>query len=187
MKRIPTNKIIERTAFEMLCENDITSIRTEEIVRNAGISKRTFYVYFKDKYDVCCQIYLHFQDVCWGVDDVRQNLPGFLERSSDILEGNKSNSAFLKNTMLFKGQNCLSEYVVTCGVQNLERLLVWNSRDDLLTTENKFLFEFYMRGMVSMSSSSSSYFKNLSLSRAGAFIYNYFPGELYDALTRMPP
>ncbi len=43
------DKILE-AAFEMLSTRDIDSIRTQDIIRRAGVHKSTFYAHYRDKY-----------------------------------------------------------------------------------------------------------------------------------------
>ena len=55
-------KVIENTiqkenrllsaAFELLTENEIQKVSVNDIVNKANVSKGTFYLYFKDKYEI---------------------------------------------------------------------------------------------------------------------------------------
>ena len=41
-----------RSAFELFTQTDIHSVTVQDIVEKAGVAKGTFYLYFKDKYEV---------------------------------------------------------------------------------------------------------------------------------------
>lgn len=50
-KLIKENKLLD-TAFELFTEKDIKFTSIQDIVDKAGVAKGTFYLYFKDKYDL---------------------------------------------------------------------------------------------------------------------------------------
>lgn len=57
-KLIKRNKILE-AAYELFSKNGINLTPIDEVVKKAGVAKGTFYLYFKDKYDLTDQIVLH--------------------------------------------------------------------------------------------------------------------------------
>ena len=50
-KKEKEKKLLD-TAFELFTKNDIKSTSIQDIVDKAGVAKGTFYLYFKDKYDL---------------------------------------------------------------------------------------------------------------------------------------
>ena len=57
MGKIDKNKQIKReslleTAFRLFTSKGIQKTSISEIVEDAGVAKGTFYLYFKDKYDI---------------------------------------------------------------------------------------------------------------------------------------
>ena len=57
MGKVDENKEQKRrslleTAFSLFTTKGITKTSISEIVENAGVAKGTFYLYFKDKYDI---------------------------------------------------------------------------------------------------------------------------------------
>lgn len=55
--RLESNKLSKEralldSAFELFAKIGVNSTTIDEIVRNAGVAKGTFYLYFKDKYDI---------------------------------------------------------------------------------------------------------------------------------------
>lgn len=50
-KRTKQMKLMQ-SAFELFCQNDIQKVTVQQIVDKAGVAKGTFYLYFKDKYEI---------------------------------------------------------------------------------------------------------------------------------------
>ena len=50
-KKIKENNLLQ-AAFNLFTKEDITNVSVNDIVKNAGVAKGTFYLYFKDKYQI---------------------------------------------------------------------------------------------------------------------------------------
>ena len=50
-KKIKENNLLQ-AAFNLFTKEDITNVSVNDIVKNAGVAKGTFYLYFKDKFDI---------------------------------------------------------------------------------------------------------------------------------------
>lgn len=50
-KELKTNKLLE-TSFKLFTKKGINNTSVDDITKEAGIAKGTFYLYFKDKYDL---------------------------------------------------------------------------------------------------------------------------------------
>lgn len=46
-------------AYDLFLEKDVNITAIDEIVKKAGVAKGTFYLYFRDKYDILDQIVIH--------------------------------------------------------------------------------------------------------------------------------
>ncbi len=57
MARITTKKALAKSLKERMLEKSFAKISTEDICQGAGISKRNFYRYFADKYELLSWIY----------------------------------------------------------------------------------------------------------------------------------
>lgn len=57
-KQIKRKKILD-SAFNLFSISSVTSTAVDDIVRMAGVAKGTFYLYFKDKYDLLDQIVIY--------------------------------------------------------------------------------------------------------------------------------
>lgn len=53
------NTTLLQTAFELFTEKGFTKTTISDIVNRAGLAKGTFYLYFKDKYDLRDQLIIH--------------------------------------------------------------------------------------------------------------------------------
>ena len=64
MSKIDENKQIKReslldTAFRLFTSKGIHKTSISDIVEDAGVAKGTFYLYFKDKYDIRNKLIVH--------------------------------------------------------------------------------------------------------------------------------
>lgn len=64
MGKLETNKKLKKsalynTAFELFTTKGIAKTTISDIVENAGVAKGTFYLYFKDKYDIRNKLVAH--------------------------------------------------------------------------------------------------------------------------------
>lgn len=188
MKKHSVRDLIASSTLDLLNLKRIDEFCVNDIVRNCGVSKRSFYNHFKDKFDVCNYIYDSFLDnYCWVVDGETQSLEQFFKNFYLYIDSENSRMKhFLDHTMCYQGQNCMQDYVAARGVSDLIRILRANHREDLITHENLFLLEFYMRGMIGMRISVSSGSRRKDTLGFDADLTRYLPKELHDALIRKP-
>ena len=64
MRKVETNKkqkntTLLQTSFELFTEKGFTKTTISDIVNRAGLAKGTFYLYFKDKYDLRDKLIAH--------------------------------------------------------------------------------------------------------------------------------
>lgn len=57
-KKIKKEKTLIDAAYELFISKGINETAIDDIVKNAGVAKGTFYLYFKDKYDIIDKIIL---------------------------------------------------------------------------------------------------------------------------------
>lgn len=57
-KLIKRNKILE-SAYNLFMSKSVTATAIDDVVKMAGVAKGTFYLYFKDKYDLLEQIIIY--------------------------------------------------------------------------------------------------------------------------------
>ena len=64
MGKLDTNKKVKEdsllnTAFSLFTTKGVSKTSISDIVNNAGVAKGTFYLYFKDKYDIRNKLVSH--------------------------------------------------------------------------------------------------------------------------------
>ena len=90
----------------LLRANPIEKIKIDRILEKAGVSRRSFYRYFKDKYDLLEWIYNY--DFCRFVE-VRPE-KSIWEYYPDILRSLRSDPEFYSSAFVFAGQNSFRSF-----------------------------------------------------------------------------
>ena len=72
-KKIKENNLLQ-AAFNLFTKEDITNVSVNDIVKKAGVAKGTFYLYFKDKYDLRDKLIAY--KACQLFDDAHKQLEG---------------------------------------------------------------------------------------------------------------
>ena len=120
------------TAFRLFSEKGIKETSIQEIVDNASVAKGTFYLYFKDKYDIRNKLISHQSGLVLSkaLDDLKESR---IEEQYSGLEG-------FKKTFLFIADNVINQFtenkaLLTFISKNLswaifKKALTTNSADD---------------------------------------------------------
>ncbi|MDD3217542.1 MAG: TetR family transcriptional regulator [Lachnospiraceae bacterium] len=187
MKRPHIKEIISTTLIELLELKRIDEISVSEIAQNSGISTRTFYNYFQDKFDLCNYIYDNLWDTyCWVDDESgkRCNLATFFKHSAEVME--KTHLSFFEHTLCHRGQNDMHEHIVKRGVADLLEQLRYTGNESLINDDSVSMIEFYLYGLEGMTtlwikdkSHRELFFMSLDKTR-------FLPQKLYLALTADP-
>ena len=85
MGKVETNKkqkntTLLQTSFELFTEKGFTKTTISDIVNRAGLAKGTFYLYFKDKYDLRDRLVTYKTSQLFGTAHtalIEQNIQGF--------------------------------------------------------------------------------------------------------------
>lgn len=101
-----TQKAILHSFRELLKEKSFCAISIEDICEKAGASRRTFYRYFTDKYELFIWIY---QDDCQLLERVYQEeqTENYLKRACAVFWKDRM---FYRKAFLVDGQNSFEEY-----------------------------------------------------------------------------
>ncbi len=93
------------TSFELFTSQGINKTSISDIVNKAGVAKGTFYLYFKDKYDIRNRLISHKSSQLFmqaynalqetGIDDFEGRLIFIMDYVLDELEANKGLLAFI--------------------------------------------------------------------------------------------
>lgn len=104
-----TRKIIEDAVKRLLEEKSFERITVSEIIETAGVSKPTFYRYFKSKYDLAAAI---FSD-CITKDILMQyNGKNYDEFQKMIYEIIKENRKYLKKVLKTDGPESFYQFLI---------------------------------------------------------------------------
>lgn len=183
MKKLHTRDIIAQTVLETLQKKNICEITVSEIVHEVGVSTRTFYNCFSDKFEVCNYIYdILLSSCCWTTNGRRSTLKEFFSNLMVAIAGDYS--SFFRNTMCYTGQNNITEHIIERGVEDLKDQLRYTGHEALITSANVTLLQFYMRGLSStlqfFISTTSNTEKEILLRHDKT---SFLPQSMYDALT----
>ena len=101
-KQIKNNKILD-TAFKLFTEKGINNTSVADITKEAGVAKGTFYLYFKDKYDL--QDYLIVKQSKKLFDEAikslnKKSINGFKERVIYVVD--YTINKLIRNKLLLK-------------------------------------------------------------------------------------
>ena len=85
MGKLDTNKKVKEdsllnTAFSLFTTKGVSKTSISDIVNNAGVAKGTFYLYFKDKYDIRNKLVSHKSSQLF-----RNAIEGFLRAAFQFL------------------------------------------------------------------------------------------------------
>lgn len=155
MGKLDTNKkqkhdSLLNTAFDLFITKGINKTSISEIVESAGVAKGTFYLYFKDKYDLRNKLISHKSSELFdsandalidsGITDFEESIIFIVNHIVDDLERDQSLLTFIsknlswgifKNALITPSQNDIDFYNIyirmlkssPCKIQNPEILI----------------------------------------------------------------
>lgn len=106
--RMKTREIILGSMKKLLKEKTIEKIRVQDIISDAGVSKATFYKYFKDKYDIAMAFYM---DNLVSEQLLKNNEPDRRDRFIKLFTYMKENRFYLKRLLEIEGQNSFQMFL----------------------------------------------------------------------------
>ena len=142
------------TAKEALCQamyrlmnrRAISRIRIEDILTEAGVSKSSFYRYFRDKYELMNYCYEKaIREITMLQPD--GNMDAILR---SIFQFYIDNKAFILNGFNITGEDSLKNYIykTTCGFC-ADRLKQYKGRSELLP-EEQLAINYYVGGSIQL-------------------------------------
>lgn len=131
-------KVMEKIPFDR--------ITTAEIINRCGISRKTFYYHFKDKYDVVNWIFS--VEIIDGILE-STTFDNWMEGSFKLCRYIQKNKAFYKNAVNAKGQNCFIQFLHNMTEMQLNILCKDSLNEHILSEGDfKFLVEFYYSAFI---------------------------------------
>lgn len=106
--------LIEKAFEELVCEQGLQQVTVSDVCKKAGVSRKTFYAYYDDKFDVLEQVFR--KDI---YDSFESNIRFAWKHGIDtnitlidLYEKLYEKKAFYLNAMTFEGQNSLRNFFV---------------------------------------------------------------------------
>lgn len=137
-------KSLSDAIYNLLQTNDIEKITTADILKESGVSRATFYRYFKDKYDLmnCVYVSMHLQNALPQLDAGFENV--ILETCQFVNEHRQ----FFKNAFKYKGQNSIAEFLRIYCRDLCINACKQRTHADQLSDEVYFAIEYHSAGAV---------------------------------------
>lgn len=123
-----TKARLAETLQGMLQRMPLEKVRVEELCRECGADRRTFYYHFKDKYDLVAWIYL--QDYKASLEETGGVFS--LQLVEGMLERMKKNQSFYRKAFSDKSQNTISHSIYELFLQlGVEAALAYTGGEKL--------------------------------------------------------
>lgn len=141
--------MVERTrrdimhAFNtLIAKHNMSQITVEMIVKECGVSKATFYRYFKDKYDVMNYNYKVLLDDFSSPD----KSCSFKELIMKIFEYGNRNFKFLQHAFEIVGTNSFYDYIISYSKELVCEIVRMNRNGAGLTEEELLQIDVFLTG-----------------------------------------
>lgn len=103
-------QLLELSAIELFSKNTIDKVSVKDIAQNCNLSTRTFYNYFKDKYEIINSCYISILENYFQEHKNNLNFHLWLLHTAENVYSNRS---FYINIFKYTGQNNARISVVT--------------------------------------------------------------------------
>jgi probable dihydroxyacetone kinase regulator len=141
-----TQTVIANAMKQLMKVKPFDDISVNDIIKECGISRKTFYYHFKDKYDVVNWIFN--TDV---VDSILESttLDNWADGSLKLCRYIYDNRAFYTNAVNVAGQNSFIEYLSNLTRLQVEKLSAQACGNLTVDQEDKdFMIEFFYNAFV---------------------------------------
>jgi probable dihydroxyacetone kinase regulator len=121
-------------------------ITTADIINICGISRKTFYYHFQDKYDVVNWIFS--TEIVDGILETT-TFDNWMEGSLKLCHYIRNNKKFYKSAVNSNAQNCFIQFLHNLTEMQLRKLCIDAIEKQILSEEDiKFLVEFYYHAFI---------------------------------------
>jgi len=115
MTRINAKEIFTESILELIKKKSLQEITVTNIVEHSGLSRQSFYVHYRDKYDLVNQIY--DDDINRAINDL-QSFKIYIDIFIEvILEGMYDKLPFYVKALEYTGQNALMHHMKDVAYQ----------------------------------------------------------------------
>lgn len=134
------NKILD-SAYELFQKNEALMVSIDDIVKGAGVAKGTFYLYFKDKYDLTSKLIV--KKVSAYMLEIQESINN-LEGDAEI---EKHIGDYVDLTADFLQKNITLAALIDRNVHTYVNTVIENREGYLKTIYDKLLNAVMLRGM----------------------------------------
>ncbi|MDV3429674.1 MAG: TetR/AcrR family transcriptional regulator C-terminal domain-containing protein [Bacillota bacterium] len=141
-----TRAAIANSMKQLMKIKPFNDISVNDIIKESGISRKTFYYHFKDKYDVVNWIF--YIDV---VDSILESttLDNWAEGSLKLCRYIYDNRKFYTNAVNVTGQNSFTEYLNNLTRLQVEKLSVQACGNCTMDKDDKeFMIDFFYNAFI---------------------------------------
>lgn len=140
-----TEIVISNAMKQLMSLKSFNDISVNDIINESGISRKTFYYHFLDKYDVVNRIFK--TDVVDSILDITtlDNCDASLKLCQYIYD----NKIFYTNAVNVTGKNCFIEYLNKLTRLQVEKLTNQSCKSRIIDTADKdFMIDFFYNAFV---------------------------------------
>lgn len=135
-------------AVEELLENtSLEEVTVGQIAEKAGLSRRTFYRYYRDKYDL---VNAAFYEEMVRVTDLLKIPRDFDKGIVYAMDYFQEHRAFYKKLFDYTGQNSMREFLYNFSIEATCRMIEGRPGAKELTEEQRFSIHYHTYGAVGM-------------------------------------
>lgn len=164
-KKMTSKELLRESVIELVSATPVEKVTVGRICENCGVSQRTFYNYFQDKYDLISSVYTGvLEDMyaagnrgkapdgragSFGTANGGNTLPpqSFHPVITALVHNIVSHSRFYMNAVNFTGQNSFVQSVFQ-PLMDSTLHLIRDSYGDEITEELHYAAEFYILGCL---------------------------------------
>lgn len=164
-------------AFNILIrKNSIEKISVEMLIKEAGISKSTFYRYFSDKYDVMNYNYKALLD-CYAAPTASSS---YLDLYKNLYKFGIKNWKFLQRAFNTTGKNSFCEFIEMYSREFIDKITMLNRNGNGLTEAEKLQCDVFCIGVSFMYRNWIFEKYPISPEEAAQALYEIMPKTLRD-------
>ncbi len=145
IERKTSKEILADSLSQLLQGKPFDKITVTEIAANCGIAKRTFYYYFKDKYELALWFYVHSLDRYYCGNQGAVTFRGYLSLCVETIWQERT---LIQNILQYSGQNNFRRSVYEPLVDRFLQL-IREVYGDPITPELRETVKFYVGGLIS--------------------------------------
>lgn len=139
-----TKELLTESAVELFSKYPVEKISINDIAKNCGLSSRTFYNYFQDKYELITWVYISKLERYYSLHSYNIDFSDFMYFYAKTIYDNIS---FYINVSSYKGQNNLRESLLI-PMRSIYLRIIQEVYHDETTEEIYTSLTFFLHGSI---------------------------------------